>query len=272
MAYLIDDIDITDTYGIIPGHISGGNIALQGCFDMPSRIGDISHDWGDEDGLEIYTASGDLFYGGRDISFEGLIMGDRASIYGNLITLYGDITAATGLSVFSTPYGDFNVYPKMADPSHFRDISKLRIDFREPAPDMTGGSLPATHTDPYMIDGIPMASFGLYAADYKGVISLAEMKEQTFTKIEAEGYKLTKRKAGKVELTCWIIAADLNAFKVHVKNLYALFRSAGERTFTLNNQVIIVGALVNGFKIDRVMIANFIIASFKCDITPTSMT
>ena len=273
MAYLLNNIDITQNYGIIPSQVDGGNIALRGCFDFPSRIGDISHEWGDENGSEIYSASGDLFWGGRDITFAGLVTGARPDIYDALKTLYTAVSSATGLMVFSTPYGDFSVYPKIAEPTHYRDISKLRIEFREPVPVLTGGTIPATTSNPYMIDGIPMSSFGLYTSDYEGVIILPEMKEQNFTRIESEGYKITRRKAGKVEFSAWLIAANLTAFKANVKNLYALFASAGERTFTLNNQVILVGVPVDGFKIDGIRVADgVVIGGFKCDITITSIT
>lgn len=272
MAYTLNGTDITTSYGIIPSHVDGGNIALKGGFDFPSRIGDVSHDWGDENGLELYTASGDLFWGGRDIQFEGLVTGTRSQIYSQLKTFYSAVSAVTGLSAFSTPYGDFNVYVKMAEPTHFRDISKLKIDFREPVVNLTGGSIPATASDPYTIDGIPMLSFGLYAVDYKDVISLPEMKEQNFTKIEAEGYKITKRKAGKVEFTGLLVADDLDTFKTNIKNLYALFSSAGQRTFVFNSEVTIVGILADGFKVDKVMMAGFVVGYFKCDITVSSIS
>ena len=271
MAYLLNTVDLS-TYGIIPGQVGGSNIALQGCFDMPARIGDVYKDWGDENGLEIYTASEELFFGGRDIIFEGHIDGGRSAIYSSLQSLYTDIAAASGLSVFSTPYGDFNAYPKIADPTHFHDISKLKMEFREPVVDLSSGSIPSTASDPYMIDGIPMKSFGLYASDYKGLIGLPEMKEQTFTKIEAEGYKINKRNANKVEFSGLIVASSLATFKTNILNLYKLFSSAGERTFTLNNQVVIVGVPLDGFKIDKVMLANFVIGTFKCEITASSIT
>jgi len=270
MAYTLNTVDLF-TYGIMAGHIESSNIAIGGAFDMPARIGDVFHDWGDDNGLEIYSASGDLFWGGRDITFEGHISGARTTIYSALNSFYGDVSSVSGLSVFSTPYGDFNVYPKIANPTHFIDISKLRIEFREPVVDISGGSMPATGSDKYMIDNIPMSSFGLYTHEYKGVIGLPEMKEQLYTKIEAEGFRISKREAGVVDFTGWLIANDLITFKNNIKNLYALFQSEGERTFSINNQATITGVPIKGFKVDNVIIADEVIARFKTEITVSSI-
>jgi len=266
MAYLFNSLNF-DTLDIVAAHAGGGNIALQGWFDFPSRIGDVSHEWGDENGLEIYTASGDLFWGGRDIIFEGHISGSRTTIYSALKSLYGAASGATGLSVFSTPYGDFNVYVRKVQPTHSIDISKIKIEFREPVVSLTGGTIPGASASSYQIDGIPMSSFGLYAGDYKGVIDLPEMQQQLFTKIEAEGFSISKRKAGVVDFSGVLIAANLVTFIANIKNLYALFSSAGTRTFSLNGQVVITGVPVNGFRVENVMIAGEVIAGFRTEIT-----
>jgi hypothetical protein len=72
MAYLLDTVDLS-TYGIIAGHVPSSNIALKGCFDLPSRTGKCYHEWGDENGLEPYVASGEMFFAGRDITLHGSI-------------------------------------------------------------------------------------------------------------------------------------------------------------------------------------------------------
>lgn len=271
MAYLLNTVNFDD-YDIIPGHITGSNIAIKGAFDMPARIGDTFHDWGDEDGYELYTEADELFFGGRDIIFEGHITGGRSAIYTALQGLYSNIAAASGLSVFSTPYGDFNVLPKSATPKHYNGLSTLKIEFREPVPDLTGGSVPASGTSNYTIDGVPMASFGLYASEYDGVIGLPESKQQFFTQIEKEGYQVSKRKANEIDFTGLLIADDLDAFKANIKNLYALFSSAGERTINLRNQVNIVGIPAEGFKVTKVLVSAFVIAELNMKLLASSIT
>ena len=272
MAYLLNTVDFVD-YDIIPSHISGGNIAVKGAFDMPARIGDISHEWGDENGLELYTEADELFFGGRDIVFEGHISGGRSTIYSALQSLNANIAAVSGLSVFSTPYGDFNVWAKSAEPKHYNDISTIKIEFREPVPVLTGGSIPASGgSDLYTIDSIPMTSFGLYTKEYDGVIGLPEPKNQYFTKIEAEGFQISKRKANEIDFTGILIANDLDAFKTNISNLYALFTSAGQRVFNLRSQVQITGIPAEGFKVDKVMMAGIVIAELKMKIIASSIT
>jgi hypothetical protein len=271
VAYLLNTVDFED-YSITPGHVPGGNIALKGAFDMPGRIGDVLHEWGDEDGCELYTDADELFFGGRDIIFEGHISGSRSAIYTNLKSLYSNIAAVSGLSVFSTPYGDFNVVPKSGSPKHYTGLSTVRLEFREPVPVLTGGSVPASGSSLYTIDSVPMTSFGLYAAEYDGVIGLPEMKTQLFTRIEAEGYQINKRKPHEVDFKGYLVADSLAQFKTNLSNLYALFTSAGERTFNLRNQVSIVGIPAEGFKVDRVLMAGFVIAEINMRITATSIT
>ena len=68
MAYALNSIDLS-TYGIIEGRIRGGNVALQGQYDFPSRIGDVLHEGGDENYPEIYPDTDEMFWGGRDLTF-----------------------------------------------------------------------------------------------------------------------------------------------------------------------------------------------------------
>jgi hypothetical protein len=62
-----------DTWGIIPGRAPGSNIAVSGMLDMPARIGETFHEWGEEDGVEPLVDAIDIRLGGRDIVFYGLI-------------------------------------------------------------------------------------------------------------------------------------------------------------------------------------------------------
>jgi hypothetical protein len=271
MAYSLASVDFGD-YGVIPGRIEGGNISVRGAFDMPSRIGDTVHEWGDDHGLEIYTEADDLFYGGRDITFDGFIPGTRSENYDDLKTLLTAVKAATGLQPFATPYGTFSVYAKSAEPSYLPGVAKLRMEFREPVVTLTGGTLPATGVSAYTVDNRPFTSFGLYASAYKGLLALPEMQEQQFTKIEAEGYSISKRRSGKFDFSGFVMASGYAAFLANIKNLYALFTASGERTFVLNNQLTVTGALLDGFRVDNVRVGTTTIANIKFAITPTSIT
>ena len=128
MAYALNSIDLS-TYGIIEGRIRGGNVALQGQYDFPSRIGDVLHEWGDENYPEIYTDTDEMFWGGRDLTFEAHIPGTRSAIYDALASFYAATTAPSGLQSFATPYGTFNVYPKAIAVTHGFGATALKVTF-----------------------------------------------------------------------------------------------------------------------------------------------
>jgi hypothetical protein len=274
MAYEINSIDLA-SFGIVEAHASGGNIALSGCFNFPARIGDVSHEWGDEDGIQIYTEEQDLFYGGRDILFQANIFGDRVTIKNAINDFTDTATAVTGAYPFETPYGTFNVYLKDLKTDHYPDACIIKATFREPVVDLTGGSLPSTASDPYTIDGIPFSSFGLYIDRIKAIYDFPEMKNMSVTAWEYEGMSNEFRKVNTWNFNAWLIANNLEDFIQDVKNLYSLFDQAGERSINLNgSQVIFTGVPLTGFTINDVRMfgATLVIGSFKCPFTITSQT
>ncbi|OPZ47691.1 MAG: hypothetical protein BWY95_01319 [Bacteroidetes bacterium ADurb.BinA104] len=271
MAYALNSIDLS-TYGIIEGRIRGGNVALQGQYDFPSRIGDVLHEWGDENYPEIYTDTDEMFWGGRDLTFEAHIPGTRSAIYDALASFYAATTAPSGLQSFATPYGTFNVYPKAIAVTHGFGATSLKVTFREPVVDLSGGSIPAPASGMFKIDGIPLTAFGLYYSGDKSLFSLPEMQGQEFTKIEAEGFQVAYRKSAKFELNGSLISDSVSGFESNVRGLYAILAASGLRTFNLNEQIEFTGAVLNGFKIENLNVGSYVSANFKCDVTLTSIT
>jgi hypothetical protein len=271
MSWLYDTVDLV-TFGINPGQITG-NIALQGCFDFPERIGATCYEWGDEAGVEPYVEDDELFYAGRDINFQASIFGSRPSILVNLQSLYSLVnSAASGTRVFSTPYGDFNVYSKNITPAHTRLACTLTWGFREPVINLTGGSIQAAGASAYQIDGVPMTSYGLYVSSLADLLELPELKDQHFTAFEVEGFQLTKRKANKLSIDGLIIGTSLAAFQTHIRNLFALYSASGTRQININNELLITCFPEHGFKVDTIYVGSFVIAKFKSDLTIISIT
>lgn len=151
--YKLNDVLLSD-YGIIPGRMKGEGIAVKGIFDLPKRIGKISFNWGDEDSVEPYVDSNEIFFGGRDIFFAGIILGTRPEVEANLKTLKDAIDSFYATVVFVTPYGDFCVYVKKITPKFYRDGATLIIEFREPDidSDCNGGTPPPPPTIYYSAD------------------------------------------------------------------------------------------------------------------------
>lgn len=253
MAYTLNAVNLS-TYGIIPGQASGGNIALQGCFDMPARMGETKRDWGDENGVEPYIAADDYFFSGRDIVFSGLIIGTTAVCNAYLQALYTAIEAFTGLVTFSTPYGDFSVLVKEVDPEMKNGVCQVTITFREPVVTLTGGTLPAIGTSKNTIGGIPLTSFGIYLNGTKQLNSLPELKEQLFTKYGAEGYQIVKRNGDTIDVNGYLLASDISDLQSKIKALYLLFQSTDLLELIVNNESLGNCFLTEGFKVEDIII------------------
>jgi hypothetical protein len=274
MAYLLNSVDLT-SYGITAGQFASSNIAVAGCFTMPSRIGDVFYEWGDENGVEpIDTgALDDRFYGGRDIGFMGFMVGAKSLIYDQLTAFYAAINSApSGTIAFSTPYGDFNVYVNGVDVLQHNGACSLALTLREPVVTLTGGTIPAVGASPYQIDGIPMSSFGLYLSYRKDVFNLPELKPQYFTKLEAEGFQISKRKNNKYIFEGFLVGDSLADFQANVRNLYAMYDSAGLRTFKLTDDITFECLPANGFTISQVYYYDKVIAKFRSELIVTSIT
>lgn len=141
--YKLNDILLSD-YGIIPGRVKGEGIAVKGIFDLPKRINRTHFDWGDDNSVEPYVDTDEIFFGGRDLFFAGIIKGTRIEVEANLKALHDAIDAFPNTVIFETPYGDYCIYVKKIIPKFYRNGATLKIDFREPdiTSDCDGGTPP----------------------------------------------------------------------------------------------------------------------------------
>jgi hypothetical protein len=238
---------------------------------MPERIGDCYHSWGDTDGIEPFVDLSEIFFAGRDIIFTGSIHGTASGINGYLNSFYTAINAATGLSIFETPYNSASGYVKSVIPEYFNGAAKVVMTFREPVVNLSG-SLPASGISAYTIDLIPFLSFGLYLSKAEALHDLPELKEQNFTKYGQEGYQITKRKNNTLECNGFITGSSLSDFQSKIQALYKIFSSAGTRTIVLNG-VIVVCFATSGFTIDNIILYNQgMIANFKMSLIVVSVT
>lgn len=131
MPYKLNDILFSD-YGIEPGRVPGEGIAIKGIFDMPKRIGDISHSWAESNSVEPYVDEDEIFLGGRTITFHGIMVGDKATNKANLDNLKTAIDAFTDLVPLETPYGNACVYVKKITPILHSQGAAVLIEFVEP--------------------------------------------------------------------------------------------------------------------------------------------
>jgi hypothetical protein len=266
MSYILNGINL-NTYGVIAGHAVGSNIAIKGCFDLPARTGKYFHSWEDEDSVEPYVASGEMYFAGRDITFSASILGVNSVINNNLKDLYSTINAATGLSVFETPYNSASGFVKSIVPEYMNGGAKIEMTFREQCVNLTG-TLPTAGLSNYTIDGIPFLSFGLYLSKAEALHALPELKEQHFTKYSSEGYQIVKRQNKTFEFNGFIIGTTLADFQSKVSALYKLFSSSETRNIKINDEIDVDCFATEGFKVDNVYLYNnLMIANISISLT-----
>lgn len=254
-------------YGLTPAHAPSSNISLENCWSMPERTGDTHYSWPENNSVEPFVSSEDLFFAGRDLSLFCSIIGTQSEIRAYLSDFYTAVRALTILTNLVTPYGTFSVLVKSVTPELVNGGAKVTIVFREPVVTLTGGTLPAVATSAYTFDGIPFASFGLYLSDAKELDALPEMKEQFFTAYATEGYQITKREANNLELNGFIIATSLADFNSKILALYKLFSSAGVRYVKLNDEVEIECFAKDGFQVSDVIVhSSGVIAGFTISL------
>ncbi len=273
MSYLLNTKDLS-LYGLYPSHAPDSNISLEGCFSMPVRIGDTHYVWAEEDYVQPFVDSDELFFAGRDITLYANMFGSKVDINSNLRVLYDDIKAFTDLVTLSTPYGDFSVYVQNIDVELIGRVTKaakIVIRFREPVVTLAG-TLPATGTSLFTIDSIPLSSFGLYVSS-DSLNSFPSLQEQFFTKYGSEHYQVCRRGESAVLINGFVTASSVENFKTNVSNLYKLFSSSGERSLKVIHPVTIKCFAKNGFNISNVFVFdNLVIGNFNIELTKSSST
>lgn len=269
-TYTLNSVNLT-TYGIVPGHAPGSNIAMSGIYDLPQRIGETHREWADDDSIEPYTLSDELFYAGRDIVFHCSILGTNKQVNDYLEALYDAVEAFTGLVSFVTPYGTFSVQVKTIVPEFYIGGCKIVMTMREPVVTITG-TIPATGTSAYTIDSVSMTSYGLYYSKGSGMRSLSELKEQLYTKYGAEGYQMTRRKARNFGIHAFVMGSSISDFQDKISALYKCFSSAGMRSIIINNEIEVECFSVEGFKVSDIhLFNNGMIANFDMNLIATSV-
>ena len=255
MSYSLNNILLSD-YGIAAGQASGGNIAVTGCFDLPSRLGETYKEWDDDQGVEPYVESGDIYFSGRDITFHGIIPGNRDKAVSCVSRLKLAINNYTDLVEFVSPYGNFNVKVKDIKVTHEWGASLVTIQMREPQHDYSEGVLPAQSSALYVADGIPLESFGFYITKVTGKTDLPGGKKENFTVYGKEGYQITPRKANNVNIEGIVVASNMADFISKIKALWKLFSNSGLRKMRLTDYITIEAFATEGFSVTNVSLTD----------------
>ena len=129
--YKLNNISFSD-YGITAGRVRGEGIAIKGIFDLPKRHGDTHHSWAEANSVEPYVDADEIFLSGRDIFFQGVMLGDKATLTTNIESLKTAIADFNSVVPLETPYGNACVLVRKITPKIYKGGASILIEFREP--------------------------------------------------------------------------------------------------------------------------------------------
>lgn len=265
--------------GFIPIKTPDSTIALTGFLDMPSRLGKTSHDWADENGVEPYVSASEIFFGGRDLTLNGVVTGaDQFECNDKIAAIYSHVDSLTGLAPLATDWSSYNVYVNAAIVGEFLPDAgpikgiKLSIPMREPVVAMSG-IIPTGTSSEFGIDGISFASLGGEFIELSGDRrNRTAPKGETASVYGKEGYLITKRIAGELNFKIAIKQPTFALLLDKVANLTALFAAPGLRNLTVNNDKIRSFFVKDGFKATRVYEGQgFSFALLECVLTESGV-
>lgn len=225
-------------YSLISGRAANSNLALSGAWDMPSRIGKIYQEWPDENGLEPYLRADELFYGGRDLSFNYFLQASsREDAMIKSYQLYDDINSFNGLIPFSSDlYGTYQVYVSgEISVEYLADgWCKGVIPMREPVVNLLG-DLPTPDNGYPGIDNMSFEALGFNIVSMKTQMDRPGLKSVERTAYGYEPAKVGKTTFREFDMTLAISKPSYIQFKRAMQSLMYILSKSGARTLEYNN-------------------------------------
>lgn len=244
-------------FGITESQITGGNVALEGAWDMPARIGKIFHDWGDEDGIEPYLRADEIFFGGRDIKFSGWIKASsRADALEKLDTFFNHLSSSD-LMELKGELGTWQVYVSSEITVEYfygDDIAVIEFTFREPVVSFTDVVLPVADNGNESIDDMSWDSLGIIFLSLTKDLNRPSLKSQTVTSYGVERYQGSKRSFRELDFKGIIVQKSYDDFKAVLNRLYKLFKMPNARTLKMPDGTVREVFVKDGFKITNLTI------------------
>jgi len=265
--YTINGIELS-TYGIIPTQAVGSNLALEGFLSMPDRINKTEHSWGDSNGVEPYVSADELFWGGRNLTFYGIVKAaSRDAANDALLEFYAMLDGLTDLTTLACDWGSWEVFVSGQIDVTYQGsgVCQLRIPFRQPMVDLTGGVIPSSpdFSSVEGIDGVNFQALGFTLARFQdmgigasriiGDLNRPAPKSQVSIGYHTEAFQVTKVDARELQLKGVIEAITYAALLATVKNLYALFAQPGTRILYVPEDRIRIVFMKSGFSISQIM-------------------
>lgn len=135
-GYLFDGLDLGSEYGIYIEKAIG-------FWDLPKRKGVTEYSWEDEDGVQSFTDSDDIYWDARNVRLQCFIKADTKIDFLTKLNAFKTVLISSGLHTLKLPYGSmvYNVYFKEKSALRLltkwngnKLIGKFYIPLREPDP------------------------------------------------------------------------------------------------------------------------------------------
>lgn len=224
MAYTISGNDFS-TYNM-------NVVSSIGALDYPGRLGDIDHDWNDDNGVDAYVSASDLHWDGREITLLIWYLGNNLNT--DLATFRG-LYEGQSVSLVTT-YGTHTVTLQEINARIIYETNKkaiLNMKFWEPVV-----SVPSVPT-PIGGTGITLGSydflkdFGLHVPSLSGLYDF-KYREKEFTYGEAPEQISDNRGNRKISILLNGHYSSLNNLTDNINDLHAVLRSSGLKTLGYN--------------------------------------
>lgn len=145
-TYYLNDTPL-GSFGFVPGHAPGSNIALSGAWDMPARTGETSRQWAGEDGIEPYVDPADDYtFGSRELQLAGsLIADDEETLLQNIEQFRAFLAALPPAAALRCDWGAWTVglrkEVKISPRKNIATVTLTLTEARPSAPDFSGATV-----------------------------------------------------------------------------------------------------------------------------------
>jgi len=135
-GYLLDTLDIAETYGVYVQKVSG-------VLDFLKRKGETAHNWLDYNGEESFTGADDIHFEPRDIILFCYIKADTKADFLSNLNSFKTVLEGSGLHTLKLPFlsSNLNVYFKdggaldmLTGWNSSKLVGKFILKLREPEP------------------------------------------------------------------------------------------------------------------------------------------
>lgn len=222
--YKLNGIDIK-TLGCSPVVESGNSLAIDGVFNLPSRLGATEYNWGTS--IEPYVELEDIVLDGRDITLS-LITNKNS----NLVTITDKLKACTEIECV---LGKFNVFCTGAIDITEHGFIKIKAKFRQSIFSIPILSIIGSGIGDILIDDYSFDDFGIVVSNRDSLFSVGDRIDVPTTVF----YTGTSyRNTFPLEFLCSMIGQSVTDLYNKIGQFQALLMKPGTRTIKIGGKTV----------------------------------